>query len=93
MAVQGETKPVPIAEDDDLIRGALRGLLKAVGLTARAFASAKEFLESAQQHQTACLIAGIRMPGMSGLELQAKLNPEHCRIPTASWKGNVRLQL
>jgi FixJ family two-component response regulator len=93
MAVQGETKPVPIADDDDLIRSALQGLLKAVGLAERAFASAKEFLESGQQHQTACLIAGIRMPGMSGLELQAKLNAEYCRIPTAPWKGDVRLQL
>ncbi len=44
--------------------------------------SAEEFLNSGQQHQTTCLIADIRMPGMSGLELQARLNAEHCRIPT-----------
>jgi len=56
--------------------------LKAIGLPAQAFASAEEFLNSGQQHQTACLIADIRMPGMSGLELQARLNAEHCRIPT-----------
>jgi len=37
---------------------------------------------SGQQHHTACLIANIRMPGMSDLDLQAKLNAEHCRIPT-----------
>ena len=64
------------------MRSALEGLLKAVGLPARAFASAEEFLKSGQQHRTACLIADIRMPGMSGLELQATLNAEHCRIPT-----------
>jgi FixJ family two-component response regulator len=64
------------------MRGALQGLLKAVGMPARAFSSAEEFLESGQQHQTACLIADIRMSGMSGLELQAKLNAEQCRIPT-----------
>src|SRR5258707_13030921 len=82
MAIEGQTKVVAIVDDDDLMRSALQGLLKAVGLPARAFASAEEFLESGQQHQTACLIADIRMPGMSGLELQAKLNAERCRIPT-----------
>ena len=71
-----------IVDDDDLMRSALQGLLKAVGLPARAFASAEEFLESGQQHDTACLIADIRMSGMSGLELQAKLNAERLRIPT-----------
>jgi FixJ family two-component response regulator len=82
MATQGETKLVAIVDDDDSMRSALQGLLKAIGLPAQAFASAEEFLNSGQQHQTACLIADIRMPGMSGLELQARLNAEHCRIPT-----------
>src|SRR6202171_2718083 len=82
MAIQGKTNLVAIVDDDDLMRSALQGLLKAVGLPARAFASAEEFLTSGQQHQTGCLIADIRMSGMSGLELQAKLNAEQCRIPT-----------
>jgi FixJ family two-component response regulator len=82
MATQGKTNFVAIVDDDDLMRSALQGLLKAVGLPARAFASAEEFLTSGQQHETACLIADIRMPGMSGLELQAKLNAERCKIPT-----------
>ena len=82
MATHGKTNLVAIVDDDDLMRSALQGLLKAVGLPARAFASAEEFLMSGQQHETACLIADIRMPGMSGLELQAKLNAERCRIPT-----------
>ena len=82
MVTQSKTKLVAIVDDDDLMRGALQGLLKAVGLPARAFASAEEFLSSGQYRETACLIADIRMPGMSGLELQAKLNAEHCRIPT-----------
>jgi FixJ family two-component response regulator len=64
------------------MRSALAGLLKAVGLATQAFASAEDFLKSGQQHQTACLIADIRMPGMSGLELQAHLNAERCKIPT-----------
>src|SRR5438477_13136650 len=64
------------------MRSDLQGLPRAGGLPAQAFASAEEFLHSGQQLQTACLIADIRMPGISGLELQAKLNAEHCRIPT-----------
>jgi FixJ family two-component response regulator len=82
MVVQGKTNMVAIVDDDDLVRGALQGLLKAVGVPARAFASAEEFLNSGQQREIGCLIADIRMPGISGLELQAKLNAEHCRIPT-----------
>jgi FixJ family two-component response regulator len=82
MVVQGKTNMVAIVDDDDLMRGALQGLLKAVGVPARAFASAEEFLNSGQQREIGCLITDIRMPGMSGLELQAKLNAEHCRIPT-----------
>jgi FixJ family two-component response regulator len=82
MAIEEKVNMVVIVDDDDLMRSALQGLLKAVGLPARTFASAEEFLQSGEQHKTACLIADIRMPGMSGLELQARLNAEHCRIPT-----------
>src|ERR1700716_2387139 len=82
MVIQAKTNLVAIVDDDDLMRSALQGMLKSVGLRSQAFASAEEFLKSGQQQQTACLIADIRMPGLSGLELQTKLNAEHCRIPT-----------
>ena len=82
MAGQKEAKIVAIVDDDDLIRSALTGMLKSAGLPSQAFASAEEFLKSGQHHEIACLIADIRMPGMSGLELQARLNAERCRIPT-----------
>src|ERR1700688_4177396 len=82
MAIQSSTKLVAIVDDDDLMRSALQGMLKSVGLPSQAFASAEEFLQSGQQQQTACLITDIRMPGMSGLELQAKLNAQHYRVPT-----------
>jgi FixJ family two-component response regulator len=75
-------KLIAIVDDDESVRSALQGLMKAVGLPAQAFASAEEFLNSGQQHHTGCLIADIRMPGMSGLDLQARLNSERCRIPT-----------
>ena len=95
MDAQEKNKLIAIVDDDDLMRNALQGLLKAVGLPARAFASAEEFLRSGQQHQTACLIADIRMPGMSGLELQAKLNAERCRIPTIfiTAHGDTKMRL
>jgi FixJ family two-component response regulator len=82
MDAQQKNKLIAIVDDDELMRSAVHGLLKSVGLAAEAFSSAEEFLQSGQQRQTACLIADIRMPGMSGLELQAILNAEHCRIPT-----------
>ena len=82
MGIQGKAKMVAIVDDDDLVRTALQGLLKSAGLLAQAFSSAEEFLRSGHQHDTACLISDIRMPGVSGLELQALLNADHCRIPT-----------
>ena len=77
-----EGKLVAIVDDDQSVRAALFGLMKAVGLEARTFASAEEFLASDEQRRTGCLIADVCMPGMSGLELQAQLNAADCRIPT-----------
>ena len=82
MVTENGNKLIAIVDDDDSMRGAIEGLLKAVGLPAQAFPSAEEFLKSGKQYHASCLIADIRMPGMSGLELQAKLNADHCRIPT-----------
>jgi FixJ family two-component response regulator len=95
MAMQGNTPFVAVVDDDDLMRGALQGLLKQAGLPVRAFASAEEFLNSGQQHQTACLIADIRMPGMSGLDLQARLNAEQITIPTIfiTAHGDARMRM
>ena len=96
MGTQMKTKLVAVVDDDDLIRSALQGLLKAVGLPTATFGSAEEFLTSAEKNQVACLIADIRMPGMSGLDLQAKLNIERCRIPiifiTAHGDEKMRMQ-
>ncbi len=95
MVGQKKTKMVAIVDDDDLVRGALQGMLKSVGLPSQVFASAEEFLMS-REECPACLIVDIRMPGMSGLELQARLNAEHCRIPiifiTAHGDEKMRMQ-
>jgi FixJ family two-component response regulator len=82
MGAQLQSKFVAVVDDDDSVRTAIQGLLKSVGLPARAYASGEKFLDSGHHHQTACLIADIRMPGMSGLDLQARLNAERCPIPT-----------
>jgi len=91
-----ESRLVAIVDDDELMRGAVQGLLKEAGLPARAFASAEEFLDSGAQHLCSCLITDIRMPGLSGLDLQARLNAEHIRIPiifmTAHSDERIRMQ-
>src|SRR5208282_503572 len=89
-------KMVAIVDDDELMRGALQGMLKSVGLPSQAFASAEGFLHSDQRPQIGCLIADIQMPGMSSLKLQARLNAELCRIPrcfiTAHGDTKMRMQ-
>jgi FixJ family two-component response regulator len=82
MSCHKESKLVAIVDDDDSVRGTLQELLRSPGFSSRAFDSAEAFLGSGHHPETACLITDIRMPGMSGLELQAKLNSERCRIPT-----------
>ncbi len=93
----GNSRIIAIVDDDESVRFALKGMMKSVGLPAQAFASAEDFLNSGLLRQTACLIADIRMPGMSGLDLQKKLNAEHCRIPTifitAHGDAKMRLQV
>jgi FixJ family two-component response regulator len=97
-AVPSQEKPnvVAIVDDDELVRDSLHGLMKAAGFQAVAFASAEEFLNSGQQERTACLIADIRMPGMSGLELQTRLIKDHHKIPiifiTAQGDEKMRMQ-
>lgn len=82
MAKQGKSKLIAIVDDDESVRVALEDLMQAVGLPAKAFASAEQFLESGQQFEASCLIVDVRMPGMSGLELLATLDAAQCQIPT-----------
>jgi FixJ family two-component response regulator len=90
-------KLIAIVDDDESVQSALQDLLEAVGLTTRSFGSAEEFLESGQYRDAACLVVDIRMPGMSGLELQAKLKTERSRVPiifiTAHGDEKMRLQV
>ena len=74
-------KLVAIIDDDESVQSALQDLIESEGLSALCFGSAEQFLNSEARHKVACLIVDIRMPSMSGLELQAKLKAEECRIP------------
>ena len=74
-------KIVAIVDDDELLRNALLGLMKAVGLRARAYSTAEEFFDSGDVMSTAFLIADIQLPGISGLEMQSRLVAEHRAIP------------
>jgi FixJ family two-component response regulator len=96
MSSARRTRLVAVVDDDELLRDALRRLLKASGLGAVSFESAENLLNSGRLPEIACLIADIRMPGMSGLELQAKLKAERYPIPiifiTAHGDAKMRIQ-
>jgi FixJ family two-component response regulator len=73
---------ISIVDDDEPVREAVRGLMKSLGYSAQAFASADEFLNSRQVPRTSCLIADVQMPGMTGLELYRHLVASGKTIPT-----------
>ena len=76
-----ENPLIAVIDDDASIRGALQRLLRSVGLRTAAFASAEEFLQAGQLQDTACVIVDVRMPRMSGLELQRHLATIQCPVP------------
>jgi FixJ family two-component response regulator len=75
------TPLISIVDDDDSVRVALKSLIDSVGFRTEVFGSGEEFLNSPYLSQTDCLIADVRMPGMSGLELQDRLNAAKLPIP------------
>jgi FixJ family two-component response regulator len=87
---------VAIVDDDAPMRDALIDLLDEAGFPACAFASGEEFLASGRHYECSCLITDIRMPGMSGLDLQSRLNGERLRVPiifiTAHGDERMRMQ-
>ena len=72
---------ISIVDDEESVREATRSLLRSAGYRVRTFASAESFLDSGALDETACLILDVRMPGLSGLELQDRLNEGGSRVP------------
>ena len=94
---RGQTfKLIAIIDDDESMQDSLRDLIESAGLVARCFGSAEEFVEYDLHGEVGCLIADIQMPGMSGLELQARLKEEQYNIPiifiASNGGGRMRIQ-
>ena len=90
------SKVVAIIDDNESMQESLADLIESGGFEAQCFGSAKAFLESDLHARAACLIVDIRMPKMSGLELQARLKQEECNVPiifiTAYDDAEIRAQ-
>jgi FixJ family two-component response regulator len=86
--MQQPAATVFVVDDDEAVRNSLRFLLKSVGLTTVTQPSAREFLDSYRQSQPGCLVLDVRMPGMSGLELQQQLNLRGATIPVIFITGH-----
>jgi FixJ family two-component response regulator len=86
---------IAIIDDDESICDSLRDIFQSAGLMARCFGSAEEFLQYDLHCEVGCLIAEIQMPGISGLELQARLRDEQCNIPIIfiSNNGGARMRI
>jgi FixJ family two-component response regulator len=79
--VTERAKVVVVIDDEEAVRRGLQRLLRSAGLSIASFASAEEFLNSGPLDGVGCVVADIRMPGMSGLDLQSKLNADGIAIP------------
>jgi FixJ family two-component response regulator len=96
MTSQAGSRFVAIVDDDRSVQRAVKDLLESAGFAAQSYGSAEEFLELEQWHQTACVVLDLVMPGMSGLDLQAKLKTLDARLPiifiTAHGDGTMKAQ-
>lgn len=85
-----------VIDDDESVRKAFKRLLRSVNLEVETFSSAEEFLESQKPNKNACIIIDIRMPGLTGFDLQRKLKAQGIQIPviviSASDDAQVREQ-
>jgi FixJ family two-component response regulator len=79
--MRDDTPLVYLVDDDEAVRDSLGLLFKSIGLKHEAYASALDFLERYDARRHSCLVADIRMPGLSGLELQQRLNEQRAEVP------------
>jgi FixJ family two-component response regulator len=86
-------RTVYIVDDDESVRDALSMLMRAVGLHTATFAGARDFLHRFNQKDAGCLVLDIRMPGMTGLELQAELHKRRIHLPIIFLTGHADVPL
>ncbi len=72
---------ISVVDDDIWVRDSLDSLIRSVGMEVRVFASAEEFLNSDHPRKSDCFIFDVRLPGLSGIELQRRLSNGMCRVP------------
>jgi FixJ family two-component response regulator len=80
--MRAEADKISVVDDDDSMRQAIRELIESEGQRVEDFHSAEEFLCSGHFRDTSCLILDVRLPGMSGLELQSRMIAVGCLVPT-----------
>jgi FixJ family two-component response regulator len=95
MPVDQPSRLIAIIDDDEAMQDSLRDLMESAGLVARCFGSPEEFLASDLRARAACLIVDIRMPKMTGLQLQARLKEEERNIPIIfiTAHGDARMRI
>lgn len=93
MKIERTSSLLAILDDDKSVQSALQDLIESEGMSTLCFDSAEKFLNFGARHKVACLIVDIRMPGMSGIELQATLKAERCRIPIIFLTGHGDIPL
>jgi FixJ family two-component response regulator len=88
---------ISIVDDDESVREATKGLIRSLGYATATFSSAEEYLRSDRVQDTSCLITDVQMPGMSGIDLQARLIADGHRTPvifvTAFPEERVRVRV
>ena len=89
MITKNDVPVVYLVDDDEAVRDSLGILLKSIGFMHESYASALDFLEHYDPKRHACLVADIRMPGLSGLELQQRLNEQGAEIPIIFITGHA----
>jgi FixJ family two-component response regulator len=86
-------RSVCVVDDDEAVARSLRALLESVGLAVETFATAQAFLDRADTARAGCLVLDVRMPGMSGLDLQAELTRRGIGLPTIVVTGHAEVPM
>jgi FixJ family two-component response regulator len=84
----GSASTVFVIDDDDLVRAAIQGMLKSVGLRSETFGTAKEFMDSKRPDGPSCLVLDVRLPGINGLDFQRELANAGIHIPVIFITGH-----